>query len=270
MTMKRPLFFLLLAMTCTALVSCDSDEDKDPIASTELRPDRIEQLDYTRELVFDDQERLVKVISTSEMPNDVELVSTQEFTYGVDGHLDESTTDSGWRMVYSYEGEFIVRTDEYIDGVLSQYHTFQYNPNGRLKERVTWQDIPEEGGLIPVSKDAFEYDSRGNVIKNEIFYFNTGTQQHHLLTRFVFSDYDDKINSEELFYNNPFNPLIKLRENNPGKMVVSNMNGVISSTDTYTYQFNDQGYATHKTTNTLFHHGETGSYETSYFFKPRL
>src|SRR5690349_2855672 len=101
------------------------------------------------------------------------MVSTQEFTYGNDGHLKESTADSGWRMVYTFDGEFkfIIRTDEYVNDVLSQYHTFEYNASGTLKARIAWQDIPEEGGLVPVSKDVFEYDSRGNVIKNELFYF---------------------------------------------------------------------------------------------------
>jgi hypothetical protein len=265
MKLKRPYLFLLMAVIF--IQSCDS-EDSDPI-SVELQPDRIEQLDYTRELVFNSQEQLIQIISTSEMPNDVKLISIQEFSYGTDGRLNESTTDSGWRLVYQYEGDLIVRTDEYINDVLSQYHTFQYNSNGTLAERLTWQDIPEEGGLIPVSKDAFEYDAHNNVIKNELFYYNSGSKQHELLTRFVFSDYDNKMNSEELFYNNPFNPFIKLRENNPGKMVVANKNGVVSSTDTYTYQFNDQGYAIQKTTNTLFHHGGTGSYETKYFFEPK-
>src|SRR5690349_15570236 len=111
---------MMLAATGAALVSCDSEENTDPIVSTELRPDRIEQVDYTRELIFDTQNRLVKVISTSEFPNDGEMVSTQEFTYGDDGHLKESITDSGWRLVYTYDGEFIVRTDEYVDDVLSQ------------------------------------------------------------------------------------------------------------------------------------------------------
>ncbi|HZI25208.1 MAG TPA: hypothetical protein VFD46_09035, partial [Chryseolinea sp.] len=31
-------------------------------------------------------------------------------------------------------------------------HEYAYNEKGLLKESITYQDIPEEGGLIPVSK----------------------------------------------------------------------------------------------------------------------
>lgn len=251
------------------IISCDSSEDNDPSAKPELRPVRLEQIDFKRELVFDDQDHLLKIISTSEFPNDVFMTSEHVFTYDDLGRPVASSTDNAWRLVYTYEGDHVVRTDEYIDDVLTQYHTFEYHPNGKLAVRLVWQDIPEEGGLIPVTKETYEYDSRNNLVKSEILYYNTGTEQHELLTRFIYSEYDDKINSEALFDNMMFNPLVKFSENNPGKMVVANKNGIVSSTDEYTYLFNDQGYAIQKTTHTTLHNGSTGSYETKYYFEEK-
>src|SRR5690606_4991213 len=136
----------------------------------------------------------------------------------------------------------ISRTDEYANGAeLSQYHTYSYDDQERLIESITWQDIPEEGGEIRVSKETYEYDHTGNITYYRIFYYGTGGVEAFPLTVFHYSNYDNHINSEQYFNVNPFNPTLITSKNNPGKMTIQNASGVISSTEIYSYEYHKKG-----------------------------
>jgi YD repeat-containing protein len=259
---------LLLAVVALMAASCDNEESTPAPQIPELVPLKMEQLDGTRELIYDASGKITGLSIVTNFVNGSKMTSVQTLTYNAAGQLTESTTDTGWRMVYTYNDKNqIVKTDEYVNGTWSQLHEYTYNDKGLLIQSIKSQNIPEEGGLIPVAKDEYIYDQNGNVILQFLYYYTSFGIEAKMLTKFTFGDYDGKINTEEYFDMHPFNPFIKLRKNNPGKMIVQNANGIISSTEIYQYKYNTEGYATEKTSFTTMHNGNTGSYVTTYTFK---
>jgi hypothetical protein len=135
-----------------------------------------------------------------------------------------------------------------------------------VTERIVYQNIPEEGGIIPTSKDTYEYDENDNLTELRMYYYTSFGAKAILQTVFISSDYDDKLNTEDLFDINIFNPYVTLRKNNPGKLITQNGNGNVTSTELYTYQYHPMGCATSKTTNITWYHGGTGSYTSAFTF----
>lgn len=255
---------LMLALTFSA---CSSDDNANPQPESGVIPDTFYESSYYRVMHHDGGGKLTRIQMVSVLPNDTKEEINQLYSYNEAGRLLESNTENGWRMVYSYTGDELTRTDEYINSQLSQYHLFEYNQQGKLAQRITYQNIPEEGGEIPVSKDVFDYDENGNIAEERLYYYTSFGEEAVLLTVFTYSDYDEKHNSENLFLVNPFNPLAQFSENNPGKMLVRNAHGNVSMTHTYTYQYNTKGYPVKKSTHTLMYNGEQGSYQSIYSFR---
>lgn len=266
----KKIFLPALVLFSVILVSCDDRDEPLPQQSPLILPLRLELEDYERELVFDDKNRLSRVKTSSFMPGDVVLESTTEYFYSTDGKLDKAVTDQGYRLEYTWEGDKIIRTDEYIQDTFSQYHTFTYDVNGRLHEFLTWQDILGEGEVVAKSKAVFLYDNNGNLTNQLLYYYHTGINGHALLTSFEYSDYDDNVEAESLFDGYAYNPEAVFSKNNPGKMITKNANGNTTLIDQYNYVYNARGYATSKTTTSVFsHNGSGGSYETRYFYEER-
>lgn len=204
------------------------------------------------------------------MPGDVVLESTLEYFYHPDGKLKSAVTDTGYRLEFAFDGDKIVRTDQYINGVLSEYYTFAYDEKERLQNFTTWQDVPEAGGLIPKQKEVYLYDVNDNLTTQLLYFYNSGIQGHELLTTFEYSDYDGRIEAESLFNGYSVNPLVVLRKNNPGKMVTKNKHGNTVVVDHYSYIYNSRGYATRKTTFSIFpYNGSSGSYDAFYYYEER-
>lgn len=266
---KRPFPFLLLAVL-GVMSSCDNSDPEIIVEPVDPLPVRMEMQDLTRELVYNASGKLWKVKSMQHLPGG-DLEGFSEFIYDGSGKLTGATIDAGnpesdWKVEYTFENDLIVRTDEYINGTLSQYILYSYSNGNKLAESVTWQDVGEEFGILPVSKTTFDYDAAGNVTESKIYYYNTGTEQHELLTRFTYSNYDNKINSEEFFNVQIHNPLARLSSNNPGKMVIENKNQIVTQTDVYTYEY-DADYMVKKNTESTLYNGQTGSYLTTYHFE---
>lgn len=264
------LILVLMTVMSLSLFSCNSDNDPDiqPPPESGLVPEQYSELNYSRTFYHDNQGRLSRIKVTSVYSDNNIEETNQFYTYGTDGRLLESNTSSGWRMVYTYENGRIARTDEYINSSnSSQHHTYEYNSKGLLARSITWQDIPEEGGIIPVSKEEFDYNGEDNVTEQRLYYYTTSGEESRLLTVFTYSDYDDRVYAEGYFAVHPFNPSIKLSENNPGKLVIKNNLGNISSTSIYTYEYHVKGYPVKRKTQTELYNGERGEYESIYKFK---
>lgn len=254
-------------LLCTlAFVSCSSNDDG-TVPEKRLLPDTYSELNYTRTLYHDSEYRLIRVQMISKYPNDTWDESNQHYIYDHQGRLTESHVDNGWKMVYTFSDDKIVRTDEYINSSSSQFHTFEYNEQGRLSKSITYQNIPEEGGIIPVSGESYDYDENANISEQRTYYYTSYGAEAKLLTVFTYSGYDDRVNGDNLFSINPFNPLVKLSENNPGQVQVKNNKGEVSSTNTYTYQYHAKGYPIKKTTHVVLYNGHVGDYVSTYKFK---
>jgi hypothetical protein len=261
----KKLVYLVAVLLLTA---CDNEEDSPAPITPELVPLKMEDLDGSRELIYNAAEKISGLSIVTRFANGTEMTSIQSMLYDVSGRITESTTDTGYRMIYtSYEDGNISQTEEYLNDAWTQRHVYSYYGEGNLKESITYQNIREEGGIIPVSKNEYVYDTRGNVTVHRLFHFTTFGAESKLLTTFTYSNYDNKINTEEYFDVHPFNPLINLRKNNPGKMVMQNANGITSMTEIYQYKYNAQSHTTQKTSFVTMYNGNTGSYTTKYSFK---
>jgi YD repeat-containing protein len=263
--MKKVSLFVFSALIA---FSCEYNNNDPKPDIPNLVPIKMEDVDGYRELIYDDNGKVSGVSIVTKFVDGTELRNVQTLVRGTNGKLIELTTDTGWRMVYVYDGEGKVsHTEEYVNDVWSQRHEYIYNEKGLLKESITYQDIPEEGGLIPVSKDAYSYDGNGNVTLQAHYYFTSFGAEAKILTTTTFSNYDSKINTESYFAISPFNPFVKVKNNNPGEMVTRNAAGTNMIVETYEYKYNDAGYTTEKTSYVTMYNGNSGSFTTSYTFK---
>ena len=112
------------------LLSCDERDRPTPQQNPVILPVRLELDDLKRELIFDEENRLSRVKTSSFMPGGVVLESTMEYFYASDGKLEKAVTDQGYRLEYTWQEGRIVRTDEYLQDTFSQYHTFSYDVRG--------------------------------------------------------------------------------------------------------------------------------------------
>ncbi len=265
--MKIVKYLSLILVLSFLTISC-SEESTQPVTDgSDLVAISYSEAGFTKSLIYDDMGRLIRIHYLTTFSDNKTLESTHDFVYNDNDQLTESTTDGGLRMVYTYGSNKIIKTEEYLNGEKSDFHTFSYDPQGRMVERITYQDIPEEGGEIPTSKETIEYNSKGNVVLQRLYYYTSYGEESKLLTEFEFADYDDKINSEKFFDIIGINPFIKLRKNNPGKMVIKNNSGNISITENYQYYYHAKGYAIKKFVDVTHYDGTKGSYEASYTFK---
>jgi hypothetical protein len=258
---------ILSLFVLTIFTACSTDELITPTPNLKLVPEHFEQLDFSKTFEYDPTGQLTGVTMVSRLPNGATMESRQSYFYDVENRLNQTTTDNGWVLVYTLSDGQIARTDEYVNCWFTQYHTYEYNANGLLIKSFTWQNIPEEGGEIRVAKDEYEYNSDGNLTTHRLYYYSSFGKDPRILTTFTFSDYDTKLNAEDHFSAIAANPLVVFRKNNPGKMVVRNRFGNISSVETYTYEYHTKGYPTNKVTNVTFQDGSTSSYETTYRFQ---
>lgn len=236
---KRTSAYLIFG--CIFLAAC-SDDDATVVKEEIVLPSKVESIDSKVEFTHDDSHKISTVKSSYYYPNDVVLETNYTYAYTSDGKFKQCVTDNGFRFDYTYDGDRLVRTDEYINDIFTQYHSFVYNGAGRMTERTTWQNIPEEGGWIPVSKEELTYDAHENLLTQKLFFYNTGTQQHKLLTSFSYENYDDGFSVEGLFANYIVNPEMKLSKNNPRKVTTTNGNGITSFISEFSYSYDDVGY----------------------------
>jgi len=247
------------------LISCDTT---DPSPFPFFRqPALYEETDYKKEYVYNDAWQLVQIRIITEFGNGGQMVSTQDFSYLPDGNVKEVNTDTGFKFVYTYTSGLISRTDEYINGAWTQYHDFTYDNRGRLISTITYQDIPDEGGIIPTSKSTYQYDDNDNLALQRQYYYTSYGAEAILQTAFLYSNYDNKVNTADGFNVNVYNPFTFLRKNNPGKLITQNGSGNVVSTEIYSYQFDDNGYVTSKTTQVTDAQGAADSYVTTFTFK---
>ena len=260
--MKSIVFIALLSLM---MIGCDTNHPE-PL-TIELKPALYEEEDFKKEFVYNSTNQLIQIRLISTFTNGGTMTSTQDFSYLSNGKLAQTTSDTGFKFVYGYNGDKIIRTDEYVNDAWSKYHAFTYDTHGRLTEQITYQNIPDEGGIIPTSKDTFQYDANGNLEVMNMYYYTSYGAEAKLLTTFISSDYDDKLNTEDYFDVNVFNPYVNLRKNNPGKLITQNAAGNVTSTEVFTYQYHPMGYATSKTTQVTWQHGGTGTYTTTFKFR---
>lgn len=229
----------------------------------------METPDYHRELIFDTNDRLSAVRMISFFPDDDPRESIIKFYYDTGERIDSSSAP-GHNIKYTYEAELLTRSDEYIDELHAHYHTFEYDARKRISQTLSWQYFVDQSEWVPRQKSTYSYDSNDNLIENTLYYYNSGTANFELLARFLYSDYDNAESFDRHFSIAPFNPMFKIRRNNPGKMEVQNRHGNTTAVEVYSYAYHNSGLPERCTTSVTFpFNGETGSYETKFIYEVR-
>lgn len=263
--MKTQAITILTALVLV-IASCDDNESASPKPKDRL-PLRTEQLGYKKVLAFDGDQRLSKITTFLTMLDDKVQKLVHEFSYHPDGKFRNCTSQGKLAYEYTYEGDKIARADEYTDEVLTRFFTYTYDNGGRIHEVTTWQDLPVHG-VVPTIKSEYMLDANDNVVLLTLHYFNASKGEYELISRFEYSEYDNKKGVDQLFHPNAANPLARWSRNNPGKMVTINSTGLITMIEEYTYKYDSEGFVTSKTTTTTqVHNGQSGSYETTFFYK---
>src|SRR4051812_572714 len=121
--MKHLLFFAFTFL----FFACGEEAQPELPGSLPLVPDTFTQADFTKVFIHNTAGQLSEVKMISALPGGGTMNSSHLFSYHSTGQLAESTTDTGWRYVHFFSGDKIIRTDEFVNGALSQYHTFSYN-----------------------------------------------------------------------------------------------------------------------------------------------
>jgi hypothetical protein len=262
--MKNYFTRAILAGVAIVLIQCE--QDLHTIPSAAIKPVRLEEEGYSRELFFNNTGKQVHVKSATTMPDQSLIESVQELFYDETGRLAKTIIDNSWRMEYFYEGNKIILTDEYRNNAPYQFHTFSYNISGRLVEMVTLQN--HHANAIPVSKIFNIYDLEGNLVESRSYAHEI--DGFHLNTSFTYACYDDMLSGDHYFSAYALNPYVRFHTNNPGKMIVKNFNGMISTTEEYTYQYNIQGLPILRYTSVTFpHNRNVGMYKTEFFYETK-
>lgn len=264
---KMKIINLVILGMSLFVFSCKEEQPLPIDQKEELIPISYTEEGFTKTLTYNEAGKLTRIHYATTFSDGNILESVHDFRYNADGVLTESENNIGWRLVYTYDGDLIVKTEEYLSGQIPQYHLFTYDDKKRLIERVTYQDILEEGGDVPVSKESYVYDQHDNITIQRLYYYTSYGAEARLLSEFEFSEYDEKINSEEFFDIMGINPFIRLRKNNPGVMTFKNNSGLVSLTERYTYTYHEKGYPIIKAVDVTQYNGTTGSYEARYTFK---
>lgn len=261
--MKRRLFlYLTFSIASFSLLSCEGNDDH--VKKTEYRPLRIEEIGYKRELVYNSAGQVTKIVSESQIPDKDKITTVQEFEYNADGRIVTSLIDNKRLFQYTYDGDQIVKTEEFENGVASHRFVFSYQSNGLIKEMLSYKY--ENGAPQLTGKITYAFDGNKNISSVKEFSFSE--PGYVLESMYEYDRYDNSPSVDSHFDFHSLNTGLQLHRNNPGRMVSKNKNGVAFSIEDYVYEYDANGIATKReSTITFLHIGSTGSYTTQYFFE---
>ncbi len=232
---------ILLFGIFIAFFSCSTDSNDSP------------------EIETDDSTLLKKTIETDSEGE----VYTTNYTY--DGNkLISVISDGGYKNIYTYENNNLVREDQYIDGDLVAYVILEYNTEGKVS--IFTESFLEASGLSPRKyKHIFTYNNDGT-ITTEVYGSYSGSEFELDWTEIITLDGKNiiKVNSSDdtisYTYDNKngafknihaIEVLNFLTENEFGQLIYGNTNNATSikyeyssvvSTETYEFSYDDNNY----------------------------
>jgi hypothetical protein len=255
---------LTLAFLLLSLIFISCGDDTTPTRKTTYRPLRIEEVAYKRELIYNQEGQITKVVSESQMPDNEKISTVQEFNYSVENKIATLLIDNERLFQYTYEEGRIVKTEETVKGIPSYRYIFTYRTDGMIKEMHTYKY--EGSGAKLMGKINYAFDPDGNISSVKEFSFQDPGYSLEMI--YEYDRYDNFTSADSHFDFHTLNTGLQLHKNNPGRMVSKNKNGVAFSIEDYVYDYNVNGYPVKReSTITLLHIGSTGSYITHYFFE---
>src|SRR5687768_7104996 len=95
----------LFVFSALFTLSCEHNGNDPNPEIPNLIPIKMEDADGYRELIYDDNGKVSGVSIVTKFVDGTELKNVQTLVRDTNGKLIELTTDTGWRMVYVYDGE---------------------------------------------------------------------------------------------------------------------------------------------------------------------
>jgi YD repeat-containing protein len=182
---------------------------------------------------YDIMNRLLRFVNQKQS----NVKDAYQFEYDPNQHLIKVTSANQWYITYHYDGDKLLNTKEF-DGAhqLMAMHEYVYDSQGRLRVIL---DYLGDNLKKPYARQTLYYDQNENLCVQTTELYDADFQQFTPYMRKVFSDFDDKINTENtvLFY--PFLPNMIFQKNNPRKITLLNeRKGKTLSTELYQYEYN--------------------------------
>lgn len=205
-------------------------------------------IDFQR-LTYNDQGQVAQLHSQWQFvqndPTQIRQI-TYDFQYDAQHKLAEVTSSDGPVTKYFYQGDRIQKVQQIIPGTgLEKEENTYTTSNGRIVQGIR-RLTNLATGETTIFKLMFGYDAKGNLNKVDNYVQEPG-QPFKWYQTFVYSDFDNKMNTTSWMLRTPYLPQIRWQINNPGKMtlMMPNLPGKVT---TYTYTYNQQGLPASKTT----------------------
>jgi len=249
---KRLLKNLLLGMGISlALVAC---KDKtEPTPQPEEPPLLLKKITWTDKdfvtIAYNEKKLPTQYISQWQFDPDGNVSTYQvTFDYDTQHRLIQVNANMGLKNKYYYQGNRVQKTEEYDHkNRLVITHTYTFDPQNRLVQVIDDITDPDDQTSAKL-KHTYEYDQRGNLTYLKDYQFNPTTQAYDLTYTQAWEGYDNGKNPDNLRLLFPYLPGVVLQVNNPGKKRVIQKSGMVTETQTYTYQYNEKGYPSQRTT----------------------
>jgi hypothetical protein len=248
---KRTLKTLLLGIGISfALVACK--DASEPTPKPEEPPLLLKKINWTEKdfLTISYNEKKLPTQYTSQWVFDPDgNISTYQVTFDYDSQnrLIQVNANLGLKNKYHYQGNVLQKTEEYDHkNRLVITHTYTFDQQKRLLQIIDDITDPVDQATAKL-KHTYEYDQRGNLTYLKDYQFNPSTQTYDLTYTQAWEGYDNQKNPDNLRLSFPYLPGVTLQVNNPGKKSVIQTNGIVTETQTYSYQYNEKGYPTQRT-----------------------
>lgn len=152
-----------------------------------------------------------------------------ELRYDVSGKIERINSSEGWYYLYQYANGKLASISQYMNEHKSSYKFFNYN-NDVLTSMELYNYNGAARGYEFSGLHTYSFYPDGNLKEEVTYTVNAFTGQLIKHMTIEYSDYDNKLNAEELVRQVPYYYGIVRMKNNPGKRITKReSNGIITT-----------------------------------------
>jgi hypothetical protein len=234
---------LSAVLAASILVGCNKDDDPKTklcflTTVVEVGSAETTTINYTLE-----NQKITKV-NTKSVYSGGSFEDNTTITYDSKGNITETNSSDGTRTVFTYTNNQVTKVEDFDGTTLSDRTDYEYS-NGQIV-KAQYYDETNPGTFVKDDYDVFEYanTTSKNPIKIKSF-SKTGTTPSYT----VEYQYDDKKNpySASAAILNLLSLYAEASENNITKATFTSASSPNVQTNTYTYEYNTEGYPTKST-----------------------
>lgn len=257
--MKTQLFFQASKLSFTIILlfallasSCQKDDDNDLPRQPEPPTARVKQITYAptdfQSFAYDADGKWSRYyVQWQYVQNDPNIIKklTYDFHYDKANRLIQLTTvEGGYPVDYYYENGKLTKTEERNHtNQVEVRRTYSFDGDRLMEEKL---EANLASGEPEMSIVRFEYDTKGNLIKETILEPKAPGQALEVNSSIEYSDFDTKKNPDNKLMRFPYLPWVVFHINNPGKKTMKGPKGQIISQEIFAYQYDSSDYPSQK------------------------